>query len=154
MSEIQSNVPRLSLSQEQNTVQNDDDFNLQENGKGVEKEEKMSEGGKSTPIGVAMTFVSNIIGGGIISVPYAMTSAGLQHGIMVNIMNLVFTMIAVHLYIRAKEILGFDSISEISYICLGRPSIFLINGFITFVIFGILTLYLLLFSKISISLLN
>lgn len=48
--------------------------------------------------------------------------------------------------------MGFSSISELSYICFGRASVFMINFLIAFVIFGILTLYMLLFSRIAISL--
>jgi amino acid permease len=56
------------------------------------------------------------------------------------------------LYLRAKDLFGCDGISELTYICFGRASVFLINILIAFVIFGILTLYLILFSDISISL--
>ena len=57
-----------------------------------------------------------------------------------------------YFYLKAKDYLGFSSISELSYICFGRASVYYINLLITFVIFGILTLYMLLFSRIAISL--
>ena len=50
--------------------------------------------------------------------------------------------------------MGFESISELSYVCFGTSSVFIINLLIAFVIFGILTLYLILFSRITTSLYN
>lgn len=102
--------------------------------------------------GVAISIVSTIIGGGIVSVPYAMTAAGLLNGVIINVVILSLVMFTTHLYLKARDILGYDSISELSYICFGRSSVFIINILIAFVIFGILTLYLILFSRISISL--
>ena len=45
------------------------------------------------------------------------------------------------------------SFSELCYMCFGRSSVYVINLLIAFVIFGILVLYMILFSKISMSLL-
>jgi amino acid permease len=61
-------------------------------------------------------------------------------------------MFCTHLYISSRDILGYSSISELSYKCFGRASVFIINSLVAFVIFGILTLYLILFADISISL--
>ena len=88
------------------------------------------------------------------SVPYAMTAPGLINGMVINLVILSLLIFTTHLYIKARDILGFDSISELSYICFGRSSVFIINLLIAFVIFGILTLYLILFSRITISLLD
>ena len=61
-------------------------------------------------------------------------------------------MISAHLYLTVKDRLGYDSISELSYLCFGRASVFIINSLISIVIMGVLTLYMILFSKIVISL--
>lgn len=83
-----------------------------------------------------------------------MTTAGFFNGLLVNISIILMMMYCTHLYISAKDLLGFASISELSYICFGRSSVFIINILVAFVIFGILTLYLILFADISISLVS
>mgnify|MGYP003905003605 CR=1 FL=1 len=98
--------------------------------------------------------MSTIIGGGIVSVPYAMTAPGLVNGMVINLVILSMLIFTTHLYLKARDILGFDSISELSYVCFGRSSVFIINLLIAFVIFGILTLYLILFSRITSSLMD
>ena len=104
--------------------------------------------------GAALAIISTMIGGGIISVPYAMTAPGFQNGIIINLIILSFMIVCTYFYMKAKDYLGFSSISELSYICFGRVSVFMINMLIAFVIFGILILYMLLFSKISVSLIE
>ena len=59
---------------------------------------------------------------------------------------------ATHLYLKAKEMFGIESISELCYMSFGRASVFIINIIVAFVIFGILILYMILFAKISMSL--
>ena len=84
--------------------------------------------------------------------PYAMTTAGFTSGLLVNMIIIALMMFCTHLYLEAKDLLGYSSISELSYMCFGRASVFIINIMVAFVIFGILTLYLILFADISISL--
>lgn len=96
--------------------------------------------------------VSTIIGGGIASVPYAMTVAGFNVGIFVNLAIILVVLFCSHLYLKASEALQLSSFSELCYINFGRSSIFMINGLIAFVIYGVLTLYFILFSKICITL--
>lgn len=102
--------------------------------------------------GASLAIISTIIGGGIISVPYAFTAPGFANGMVINLTILCFMLFTTYFYLKAKDYLGFSSISELSYICFGRASVFVINFLLTFVIFGILTLYMLLFSRIAISL--
>jgi amino acid permease len=85
-------------------------------------------------------------------VPYAMTAPGLNNWLVINIFTIVVMMISAHLYLTVKDRLGYDSISELSYLCFGRASVFIINSLISIVIMGVLTLYMILFSKIVISL--
>jgi amino acid permease len=113
--------------------------------------EKLDSPGLST-YDVALQIISSICGGGIISVPYAMTVAGFYNGLLINVVIIFSMMVCTLLYLRAKDIFGFASVSELSYLCFGRASVFLINILVAFVIFGILTLYLILFADISISL--
>lgn len=81
-----------------------------------------------------------------------MTTAGFTTGVLVNVSIIAMMMFCTHLYLSAKDILGYASISELSYKCFGRASVFMINILVALVIFGILTLYLILFADISISL--
>ena len=81
-----------------------------------------------------------------------MTAPGFKIGIMINVFIIGSMMFCTHLYISSRDIMGFESISELSYMSFGRSSVFIINILVAFVIFGILVLYLILFSKISLSL--
>ena len=94
------------------------------------------------------------MGAGITSVPYAMTITGLQTGILVNLGMLVIVLYCSHLYLVARETHGLDNLSELCYVCFGRSSIFMINGLVAFVIYGIITLYFILLTRICISIVN
>jgi amino acid permease len=84
-------------------------------------------------------------------VPYAITAPGIKAGIWINVFAIFLMLIATHLYLTVKDKLGYDSISELSYLCFGRYSVYMINLLISFVIMGVLILYMILFSKIVIS---
>ena len=83
--------------------------------------------------------------------PYAITAPGIKAGIWINFFAIFLMLIATHLYLTVKDKLGYDSISELSYLCFGRASVYMINLLISFVIMGVLILYMILFSKIVIS---
>lgn len=100
---------------------------------------------------MTLSVVSTIIGGGIASVPYAFTVAGLGTSILVNIIIIAIVMFCTHLYLVSAKEKMLHSFSELCYVTFGRSSIFLINGLIAFVIYGILTLFFILFSRICIS---
>lgn len=104
-------------------------------------------------IDAALSIVSTIIGGGIISIPYAMTTNGILMGAGIHLVTMTFLMFTAHLYLKSKEMYDVASFSELCYMCFGRSSVYLINILIAFVIFGILILYMILFSNISLSLL-
>ena len=57
-----------------------------------------------------------------------------------------------HLYMRARDMYQVESFSDLCYMCFGRKSVYLINAMVALIIFGIMILYLILFSKICISL--
>ena len=101
----------------------------------------------------ALSIISSIIGGGIISIPYAMTTKGLYMGAMIHLTIMTCLMFTTHLYLSAKAMYDVNSFSELCYMCFGRSSVYVINLLIAFVIFGILTLYMILFANISKSLL-
>ena len=82
--------------------------------------------------------------------PYAITAPGIKAGININVLAIFLMLIATHLYLTVKDKLGYDSISELSYLCFGRASVYLVNLLISLVIMGVLILYMILFSKIVI----
>ena len=118
----------------------------------LEKGDKFIKQSGLSVFGASLAIISTIIGGGIISVPYAFTAPGFSNGLVINLIIISFMLFTTYLYLKSKDYLGFSSISELSYICFGRASVFMINLLIAFVIFGILTLYMLLFSRIATSL--
>ena len=105
-------------------------------------------------IQAALSIISTIIGGGIIPIPYAMYAPGFQWGLQIHMILICIMVFCTHLYIEARDRIGFETISELCYMCFGRSSVFMINLLVAFVIFGILTLYLLLLSRISISMIS
>lgn len=101
----------------------------------------------------ALSIISSIIGGGIISIPYAMTTNGLFMGAMIHIVIMTCLMFTTKLYWESKDMYDAHSFSELCFMCFGKTSVYVINLLIAFVIFGILTLYMILFANISKSLL-
>ncbi|CDW85330.1 UNKNOWN [Stylonychia lemnae] len=111
---------------------------------------KSSKGGLSIS-GAALSFISTIIGAGIVSLPYVILQAGYLYGIMLHILMIFILLFAVYLLLVARQNLGYESFGEIAYICLGKPSIYVINFVITAATSLIVTMYALLFSNICVS---
>lgn len=80
-----------------------------------------------------------------------MTAAGFINGAILNIITIVILMYCTHLYIRAMDMFGLRSISELSYMCFGRNSVYMINGLLVFVFFGYLVMFQILFSNLATS---
>ena len=98
-----------------------------------------------------LNIISTIMGGGIVSIPYAYAVAGPEIGFAVQSAVVVAILIACLLYLRTRSILQCGtSFTYIANMCLGRYSSVFINVLIALAVFGILTLYLLLFSRIAI----
>jgi len=97
--------------------------------------------------------VSIIVGGGIVSVPYALSSAGLKFGIACQLAVMGLMVFSVNLYLQARNRLQCQpTFTAVAQMCIGDVSSLLINGIIVFCIFGVLTLYVILFSTIGLSL--
>ena len=99
-----------------------------------------------------LTFIANILGGGIIVIPYAMTTAGLINGIIINLLVITITMICCYLYICAMDMFKLGSISELCYISFGARSIYFINGLMAFITIGFIIMVEILFSELALSL--
>lgn len=110
---------------------------------------------KNTVFGTALAIISTIMGGGIVSIPYAFAVAGLKVGISVQVVVVLAIFVSCILYLRTRTILRCNTqFSIIANECLGSVSGVVLNTLLVFAVFGILALYMILFSKIAISLLT
>ena len=106
----------------------------------------VGEHGLTTFTGV-LAILSTIIGGGIVSIPYSFVSFGIPFAIVLNIIAVMLTIFSCDLYLAAKDIIPDkpESLYEIGYMVMGRPSIFMC-GFIQFInSLGLLLLYFIVF---------
>lgn len=106
----------------------------------------VGEHGLTTFTGI-LAILSTIIGGGIVSLPYAFVSVGLPLGIFLNIFGVLTTIFSIDLYLAAKEIIPDkpESYYEMGYMVQGRNSIFSV-GFIQFInAFFLCILYFIVF---------
>ena len=95
------------------------------------------------------------MGGGIVSIPYAYAVAGVTIGISVQVCVIAAIWISCVLYLQTKTILRCNtSFSVLANICLGSVSTYVLNMLLVFAVFGIMALYMILFSEIAISLIG
>ena len=93
------------------------------------------------------------MGGGIVSIPYAYAVAGVTVGISIQLLVIVAIWISCILYLQTKNILRCQtSFSVLANQCLGPVSTYILNMLLVFAVFGIMALYMILFSEIAISL--
>ena len=93
------------------------------------------------------------MGGGIVSIPYAYSVAGITVGISVQLCVIVAIWISCILYLQTRTILRCNtSFSVLANQCLGSVSTYVLNMLLVFAVFGIMALYMILFSEIAISL--
>ena len=113
------------------------------------------EGGSNGVAATALAIISCIMGGGIVSIPYAYAVEGILVGISVQITVIAAIFISCILYLRTRTILNCKTeFGEIAEKCLGPISGIILNSLLVFCIFGIMALYMTLFSMIFISLLG
>jgi len=99
-----------------------------------------------------MTFISSIVGIGVVSVPFGFGTAGYSTGLLINLFILCIIMVSTHLYLYAMEYLQLASMSELCYMSMGHRSIYIINAFMAFIFFFILVIYNIQFSTLALSL--
>jgi len=75
----------------------------------------------------SLTFIGTIIGGGVVGLPLTFYYTGIPFGITMNLVCAFGSLYAVWLLIRARNITGLESYSELGFLCFGRASIFIIN---------------------------
>ena len=105
-----------------------------------------------TVVESTLSLISCIIGAGIVSIPYALTATGIYNGIITNIVIICCLLFASHLYIKSMEYLKLSAVSELSFMSMGRSSIYIINGFFASIFFGVLIMYNVLFSNVAVQL--
>lgn len=93
--------------------------------------------------GVVFAIISTIVGGGILSIPWAIKTCGLALGIIIAALSALQVMLSSNLYLKAREMCPNkpESMYEQGFVLIGRPSIFLIS-FLTFInSFGLLIIF-------------
>ncbi len=61
-----------------------------------------------TVIEAALSFVSTLVGCGIVCLPYALAQAGLSLGVVFHFVMVCLLLVAVKLYFEAKDNLGYE----------------------------------------------
>lgn len=114
------------------------------------KKDNDIESEKNGVFGTALTFLSIIVGGGIVSVPYAFTAAGIKFGFFCQVFVMLSMLYSAYLYFEARKLLRCEaSFTAVAQVCIGNISSLLVNGIIAFCIFGVVTLYSILFATIA-----
>lgn len=103
-------------------------------------------------MGASLAYVNTIVGGSIVTLPYVVATVGIPLAVIFHLFIIGLMLITVHYCLKAKDHLGYESYSELAYLCFGRSSIFIVNGLICFCVTGVVALYVLLVTKIIISL--
>lgn len=98
----------------------------------------------------SLTFISTIIGGGIVGVPYAMYHTGIPFGILLNILMVMACWYSCVLYLAAKKLVPVyvESLYEIGFVCMGRASIFIISTILLVSSAGLMIIYFIVFGDI------
>lgn len=99
-----------------------------------------------------MAITSSVVGAGIISVPYSMIVNGIWVGIAIHVIDIIMMVVCVYLYVTARDMYQIDNLSDLCFMTFGRASVYIMNAMIAFVVLGIMILYMILFSRICISL--
>ena len=105
--------------------------------------------------GTALAIISTIMGGGIVSIPYAYSVAGVWVGVGIQVTVIIAIYISCVLYLETRNILQCNTeFSVLAEKCLGSISSVILNSLLVFAVFGIMALYMILFSEIAISLIG
>lgn len=93
------------------------------------------------------------MGGGIVSIPFAYAVAGIAVGFSIQCIVITAIWISCVLYLQTRTILKCNTtFSVIANLCMGSISGIILNMLLVFAVFGIMALYMILFSEIAISL--
>jgi len=108
--------------------------------------------GTNSIIATSLAIISCIMGGGIVSIPYAFACVGFVNGLIIQACLIAAAMISTHLYLRSRKILASKySFSDIAEKTIGKVSGILLSALIAVALFGVLILYNILFARIAVS---
>ena len=95
----------------------------------------------------SLALLSTIIGGGIVGLPYAMYHCGIPIGALLNVLVAVSCYYSCMLYLeaRAQIPVAVNSLYELGFVTMGRPSIFYISTVILINSSGLMLIYFMLF---------
>jgi len=112
--------------------------------------EAKDSSGKNSIFATALSIISCIMGGGIVSIPYAFSAVGFLNGFILQTCIICAAYTSTHLYLGSRSMLkcGYD-FSDIAVRTIGSVSGILLNLLVAVAIFGVLTLYMILFSRIA-----
>ena len=102
----------------------------------------------------AASVVATIMGGGIVSIPFAYAVAGVPVGLTIQFLVVIALFVSTQLYMKTRSMLKCNTILEqITDTCLCPGASIVVNFIIGIAILGICTMYLILFSDVARSLL-
>ena len=95
----------------------------------------------------ALAILSTCVGGGIVSLPLAMFNLGLPLAIFLQVLVIGATHLSSYMYLNLRDIVPDrpDSLYEIGYMILGRPSIFVLSSIMIINSFGLCMIYFIVF---------
>lgn len=121
----------------------------------LEKQQAQAEDrNENNAVETASAVVSTIMGGGIVSIPFAYAVAGIPIGLSVQFFVVISLFVSTQLYMKARSMLKCNTILEvITDLCICPGASVVVNMIICIAVLGIVTMYLILFSDVAMSLL-
>ena len=95
----------------------------------------------------ALAYLSTIIGGGIVGLPFSMIHTGIPAGLILNLFMMTSVWYGSVLYFSTIQLVPIpvESLYEIGFVVLGRRSIFLISIILVLGSYGLIMIYFIVF---------
>ena len=123
-------------------------FELRKTGKASMRETGINHEGSLGSLGTIFSILSTIIGGGMVSIPWAFYNCGIPVALALSLYSSAQVVVSCYLFLKTRKICpeSTSSMFEMGFLIIGRPAIFwiafviLINSFalpiIYFSVFG------------------
>ena len=102
----------------------------------------------------SMALMNSVVGGGIVSLPFSMAQIGVVNAVLLHMLVLFMVNITLYIFLRLRTMYKSDSYTDLSYICFGNSSVYMLNTLIFVCICGILAMFFILMSDIVQSLMT